>query len=600
MPLRQRKNTKAVTVHQTATTGTRKAGGTRTTTFSLNRARAGSAAPFSELLHKAATSNQLLDPFTSDYAASTGVSSGRRVLEPMYSPTRLAAMPLNNNTLKQCIEVYVTNVAGKGHQLEYVGPEGQERSAEAQAEKRRLSAFLASCSPELSFRQVCERAVADYETLGGRCFEVARNRRGQIVMFDHVPAGSIRMTTRDREPTEIPILIPDPEGEGYIKHTVTRFFRRFVQQKANGQKVYFKEFGDPRPIDPDTGEVNANLAIEDHATEILYDGQYVPGSTYGLPRWIGQVPAILGSRESEIVNLNFFRDNAIPALAVLVSGGMLTEESFRQIEAYINAVRGQDAMHRVMVLEAAADEAAGGIDHSQPAPKIDIKPMISERQQDGLFKEYDEHNSLKVRSAFRLPPIFIGRAEDYTRASATASILMAENQVFSPERERFDEWFNARVLATHQPRFWRLRSLGAQITDHETMRAMVDTFGKQGALTPNVVIRIANKIFDTRIDPITDTWGNVPFQVIMEQVRLGGAVEGLDDYVDMLANQPDALPGPGPGDTEPVNDNRNKALKAMRDTLRREMKVIASDLRDAVNEGLQTLHTSANVGEDGE
>ena len=42
--------------------------------------------------------------------------------------------------------------------------------------------------------------------------------------------------------------------------------------------------------------------------------------------------------------------------------------------------------------------------------------------------------ALLVWSSFRLPPIFVGITSDYTRATASESREVAEEQVFEPER----------------------------------------------------------------------------------------------------------------------------------------------------------------------
>jgi hypothetical protein len=52
-----------------------------------------------------------------------------------------------------------------------------------------------------------------------------------------------------------------------------------------------------------------------------------------------------------------------------------------------------------------------------------------------------------VRRSFRLPPIFIGAADDYNFASAVASYTVAEAQVFRPERDEFDEIINVKLMS---------------------------------------------------------------------------------------------------------------------------------------------------------
>jgi PBSX family phage portal protein len=551
---------------------------------SFGQKRTGYTAPYVNLLQKAQGSKQLSDPFEGRYFES--VQGAYAPISPIYPFHRLCQLPIENNILRQCIEAYVVNIESFGYFLEYIGPEGKQNSKEAVAEKQRLEAFLSAPSPENSLRQIREKARWDYEVLGNAFFEISRDLAGRVQMFDHIPANTMRLTRRDKEPTVVTIMVKNPAGEGYVEKEVNRHFRRFVQIGPTGKRVYFKEYGDPRRIDPETGLENPNLDIEDEATEVIHLALYAPGSVYGLPRWIGQLPSIMGSRESEIVNLNFFRENAIPAMAVLVSGGALTDETFQRISDYINSVKGRDSMQRVMIIEAAADDSAGSVDHSQPAPKIDMKPMISERQQDGLFKDYDDHNQAKVRSAFRLPPIYVGRAEDYTRASALASMITAENQIFLPERMCVDDLINNKVIGTHQPRHWRFKSFGASLAEPDSMSKMITTFGTQGALTPNAVIKIANKMLDIQIEQVNDAWGDYPFQVITTLLQNGAVIKGLDGFIKSMENA-------GEGEQQPPANSNKPLAAAARKVVKSEIATLGAELKEMIGDALQTFAAKA-------
>ena len=89
-----------------------------------------------------------------------------------------------------------------------------------------------------------------------------------------------------------------------------RRFRRFVQV-FEGQLVYFKEFGDPRIVSRKTGRAFPSVAEltganpdDGPATEMLHFAIHNPRSSYGVPRWIGNLPSVLGSRQSEETGQN--------------------------------------------------------------------------------------------------------------------------------------------------------------------------------------------------------------------------------------------------------------------------------------------------------
>ncbi len=529
------------------------------------------------LLTKSQQSQQLDDIFQrEDYA----LGIYRNPIEPIFPFKDLITVYTESNILRQCIDSYVVNIESYGHVFEYVGPEGSRNKKEVKDELNKVTALMARLSYEDDLIDLRSKSRVDYEVLAARAFEIGRDDKGRIEMMAHIPMHSLRMCKKDQTPVMVDVEVVDEKG-GISTVKVERTFRRFVQKSYHTNKmIYFKEFGDPRVIDPNTGEENPGLSPEDAASEVLFDSQYVPGHVYGLPRWIGQLPSILGSKESELVNLHFFRDNAIPAMAVLVSGGYLTQEAFDKISNYVTNTKGQKSMQRIMVIESLADDATGGsIDHPPQAPKLDIKPMVNERQQDGLFQDYDENNAGKVRSAFRLPPIFVGRAEDYTRASAFASMQTAENQIFVPERFRFDMIINNKILATHGIKYWRFKSLGAPLSDPDSMARIVRSLGTQGALTANTVIKVANQILNVQIDSIQEAWGDVPFSIIEGYIRQGLIIEGLDSFVKQIKTE---VPDAEPIDTEEPSD------PTVTESFKKGLLRLADDLTDANKEALQT------------
>lgn len=527
---------------------------------------AGYTAAANVLIKSAADrSNVIEDAFTDMYSGSAGLgTSPYSPLEPQYDVLELSQCVGISNILRQCIEAMVTNTTSYGYSLEYVGPEGKEHDKAAVEEKSRFQSLIDNPSPGETNRSVWEKCVADKETIGFRAIEVLRDLDGQVCGYAHIPAVTLRKTRHDRNPTTYLRKVYNSELKRYEDTPSVQRFRRYVQ-RVGGETIYFKEFGDPRDIDSRNGIPVGQRgtlpdAADNLATEVIWDEFYSSGHVYGTPRWIGVLPSILGSRESELVNLNFFRENAIPAMAVLVSGGALTDESFQNLSQYITAIRGSDAMQRVMILEASADDI-GSTNHSAPAPKVEMKPMISERQQDGLFKDYDDHNIVKVRSSFRLPPILVGKAEDYTRASALASVRTAENQVFMPERAAIDDLMNSTLRTSLEIVNWRYRSLGPSTTDAEELSSVVEALGRQGALTPNVVIKLANKIIGVYIEPINDAWGDYPFQVIEQVIKNGGTIKGMTEFIEQLGAatqgnpiRSDRLPS---DDKQPNNANDN-------------------------------------------
>ena len=452
------------------------------------------------------------------------------IVNPIFPFKQLSQMYLASTTLRECVAAYVTNIESYGIKIEYTGPEGKRDTLPARREYERLQAFLETMVVNgETLGEARMRSRIDKEIMGARAFEIMEDEAGRVVNIARVPTNTLLMTRLEKEPVDT--LVWNARLGVFV--TQKRRFRRFVQRDVFGKMIYYKEWGDPRKIDPATGKVNTSLSIEDEATSIWYDGYYTPGSPYGTPQWAGCIPSLLGSREAEMVNLSFFRDNAIPALAVMVSGGALTEESYSKIVNYFNSVRGQGSMNRIVVLEAtteASDMAA--IDGSSPAPKVDIKPMLSDRQHEGLFSQYIKDGAEKIRQSFRLPPIYIGSAEEYNRASAFASMQTAEQQVFVPERHMWDSFMENVILRGWELRFWRVRSAQPSYNDPQEIAQLLGVLGGQGALTPNVCIELANRYLNLSIEAITEEWGDMPWNATLVNLNRGASVQGFEYIVN--------------------------------------------------------------------
>lgn len=541
---------------------------------------------------------ELFDPFDSVYTPSNQELS---ILEPELPYHLLLKAAKGNSALNQCVEAYVVNIESYGFQLEYIGPQGKETKPAMQAEKNLALDFLNNCCDDASLRVIRENRRKDIEYLGVGYFELGRDQAGRPTFINHVPTVTLRKTKKDKEPTKYSRLIRGADGTVYEK-TATKRFRRYVQVSAAGAKTYFKELGDPRSISPKTGNVE-KLPIEEQATEIFAEEIYSPGSTYGMPRWIGALPDMLGIRESEVVNLNFFRENAIPAMAVLISGGALTEESYDKVVNVINAARGQDAMNRILILEAAADDSVGDADKAPPAPRIDLKPMVNDRQQDGLFKDYQASAKRKIRSTMRLPAIYTGDTEEYTKATAQTGLRIAEGQVFTPERSKFDDFINQVILPALGITNWWFRTLGPSVYDPDTLSTMIDRFGRQGAMTPNILIKIANQVLDVQIPPVKEDWGNIPFTYTMGMVQQGMQVEGFEDVFTAVQDAAfeaggvggeDGAEGGGTGPSgrgAPSNDN--VAARKIRNELMRITDDCITRITDASREAVERVQEAA-------
>ena len=407
----------------------------------------------------------------------------------------------------------------------------------ARVEWSRLQSFFEFCCPGGSFVALRRRTRLDLEITGNAFWEVLRNPEGLPSRLVRAPVASIRLTPLDEVSVEVKELVrvSDLAWEWVPQH---RFFRRFVQAESGSVIAWFKEFGDPRTVSARTGrpykDADELTRLEPGAkpaTEMIHFAIPHPDSPYGVPRWVGNVTAVLGSRELDEVNLDYFRSNSVPPLALLVSGGTFKKNVVGTITDFFDSkVKGRGSTHKVVILEAESQRNAGGI--AGPAPKITFVPLRDAQQQDALFQQYDERNADKISMSFRLPRILTGRDRTLNRAVAEAALTYAEDQVFNPEREEFDELINRRLLSELKISFWCFKSKGPATRDPYALAIVIAGFGKAGAITPNEARRLASGVFNIDFPSLRDRWADVPLPVLLAQLNNPETAKKLLEDVD--------------------------------------------------------------------
>lgn len=409
--------------------------------------------------------SNVADPFQPYYVeeAATGEAA---ILQPPYNMEVLAQVNTLSNMLMRCVTAYCICIDGLGHQ--YVKAkhlkDKSEEPKEMQAEIAQLQSLFDLCNPDQNMIELRKALRRDFEMTGMAYMEVVRNRIGEIAELYRIPSHSCRLTSSDKAGTVYEQNVRDMSGKFAVKMR-NKKFRRVVQYFGYGDKVYFKEFGDPRDISLRTGKPDSSeggLANE----VIVFKNEQAYGH-YGIPRWMGSFLGIVGSRKADEVNVLFFDNKTIPPMVISVSGGQLTDETLEVLRDTIDKeLKGVDNFHKTLILEA-IPHSGGVVGDERLSPvKIDIQPLTQYIQSDATFQGYKKNVADDVRKDFRLPPLFIGASEEYNRATALESVKVAENQVFKPERDAFDTVINRTILADMQINSVDFESNGLMTADH--------------------------------------------------------------------------------------------------------------------------------------
>lgn len=545
---------------------------------------------------------------------------------PPYEPETLVMLFEHSNSLRPCVDSYVTNIESFGYRFEptidleapeadtklgdaiflerlhqsqresgdlaqaaYPTPEEievrkKEITALMRIERARLEVFIDDSVPESSMVDLREKTRVDYEVTGNAYWEVLRNGADAISQFSYIPAHSVRLLPISSQLIDVQTT-HRVSACTVEKRSARRRFRAFAQVVLN-QVVYFKEFGDPRALNSRTGRYYDSLdelrrddpqAVP--ATELVHFRVHSARSPYGVPRWIGNLLSVLGSRASEEVNYLYFDNKAIPPIAVLVSGGRLAEGSKAKIESYIkDHIRGKENFHKILIIEAIGQgtpQTPGLPDAGRT--RITIEKLTDQQQKDGLFQTYDERNIDKVGSSFRLPRLLRGDVRDFNKATAESALEFAEMQVFQPERNKFDNFMNRQVLPEMGVRFWAFTSNTPVSKDPEALTEMVTKLTMGNVITPEEAREVARDIFNREFKKIDADWTKLPVALTLAGYALAPAADdsAATEAAGALpadTSQPSATPAP-------VNDRNLAAVAAnlsqLRDKLNGAAKVAA-------------------------
>lgn len=486
-------------------------------------------------------------------------------IAPPYEKDLLCRIAKKSGVLQECIRAYMTIIEGFGHTFTPVLDPDADNAFEQVKDSIWLKSVVAGEEPEdseptdeevnrrleeikLDIRfqtmraksffknaarikgervgmiQLRQRLRRDYEDTGEWYWEVLRDGNGDVRRLNYIPSISMRKMPIQREFVEV--IVPEFIDEfTVVPQKEKRKFRSYLQVDPEMVgETFFKEFNDPRVLSSKTGKYYDSIeSFEeeepgiDEATEVMTDGIPDSESPYGVVRWIANSPAIGGSRKAEEVNFSYFDNKTIPPFIILVSGGRLSSQAQQRIKTYLRALKGSENFHKLLVLEAAPFTANMP---GQPPQRVHIEvvPLIKFLKEDGLFLKYLSYNDTRLGANFACPPLIRGRSEEETRATARETLRFFEKLVAQPERIRFDELINTRIMTELGLTLVRFTSLGADTSDPEVAAKIIDILMKHGAMIPLDGRAEAEKLLHTELPKITGEWQKLPLKLSVAEV----------------------------------------------------------------------------------
>lgn len=464
-----------------------------------------------------------------------------KVIEPPFDLMTLAMLSESSSELGQCVDAMEMNIEGFGYRFvpRVKNDDKNKMPAELEAavnsERVRLTNFFMYASMDEDFITLRRILRRDLEMTGNAYLELVRDAQGQVQQFNHVPAHQMRIGRLEDSPREVEIPILEMKDDNSIVITKVKRMKRhrkYVQRRTlrnqslavlqTGKVVWFKEFQDPRIIDNTNGEEVKEAAKIDElraknqlANEVIHFRLYSSRTVYGVPRYIGNLLSIFGDRAAEEINYITFKNNNIPSMAILVSNGMLTQGTVDRIESFVESqIQGSDNYSKFLILE--AETFSEGDDGGQI--KLDIKPLTKDQHKDAMFQQYSSNNRNAIRQSFRLPPIFVGRADEYTRATAESSRRLADEQIFAPARDQFDAFMNLRLFPEMGVRYHKFKSNSPNTTDNAEMVRILSDAEKTGGMTPRIARMILTDVLGIDLPPFPEDFDpDVPFSLTMAE-----------------------------------------------------------------------------------
>jgi PBSX family phage portal protein len=462
--------------------------------------------------------------YQDEFELATGLNGV--LLPPPFSPQSLFDFIDHSNMLKQCIAAWVTNTVSTGWEI---GPSSKKMEMDSD-EVEELQSFIDFANGDESLSTVLKLAVAHKESVGFGFVEVIRDAKQDISLLRH--ASSLYMRLAHKHPQEVLVKYDIKRGP---RTTVVREFKKFRRflQVIGGHRTWFKEFGDPRQLNSITGyfEGEQGFTPDSPATEIIHL-RIASNDPYGVPRWINQLPNIIGSREAEEVNMRYFEDNTVPPAMLTVAGGRLTKQSYDDLTRLLaGAGLGKERQNQMIVVEAVGE--SDSLDGKGSSIQLKVERLTDQRPSDGLFKDYDEGNQAKVRSSFRLPSVAVGMANEHNFATANVAMFAAESQVFAPERAEIDELLNNRLVFSRvglRLRTVKLLSRTPPITSPEGLVKTLTALNVIGAVTPRSAQIVANSMMQIEL-PLYPEKGEDGYEEWMDKplVLTTGAAKNHDD-----------------------------------------------------------------------
>jgi PBSX family phage portal protein len=347
-----------------------------------------------------------------------------------------------------------------------------------------LEEFINNCFP--TFEDVATRAFQDEEEIGWLCIELIRVAglpTGEPQRLEHIPSHTIRI---------------HKDGNRFMQ-TWDGFNNRWFKLIGDYRSVEDREDKDIDKKDGSEHPLNS-LDKNNVAHEMIYDINYSSRSSYyGTPDSVPAIRTMIGDQSAVNYNISFFKNFAIPAYAIYITGYFEDEPELDDDDEPTGKTVLQVAMEEKFqsVVENPHGSLVFMIPTADPSTRVEIRfEKLTVDTKESSFRLYRMDNSDEVISAHRVDPYraMVMQTGSLGGNTAIESKKNYKSTTIKPKQRRFEALININVIWEESPKGLGITDYAIQLEELDTEdeaheMAMDQALFMMGAIRPIDIIK---------------------------------------------------------------------------------------------------------------
>lgn len=331
------------------------------------------------------------------------------IVEPPYNQAYLAKLYETNAIHAAAVDAKIDNIVGLGYYWDYNRKADKIRQKAARKEDdaakqkvednliddmHKLDAYVSDLNNLDEFDEILEKVLRDRFTTGNGYLEIGRRKDGTIEYLGHIPSLFMRVRrTRD----------------GFVQY-------------ANGDPVFFRNFGDRKTSDPFERDPQPN--------EVIHYKKHSPvNSYYGVPEIVSATDNIAGIEFANQYNIEYFEHKAVPRYIITTSGCTISRDTHAKLLRFFETTT-KGKHHRSLLVPLPNANA-----------KIEFTP-VETKKQEASFVEYIDQNTKHILARHRVPANRLGMSGGTGIGDSRDANKMFKETVCNPEQRLLEKKLN--------------------------------------------------------------------------------------------------------------------------------------------------------------